>query len=97
MQSQGGLSELNVKDRLLHFFASKWEKLSPQQKKYARKVLGILTYKWRWQIAMNIPYLGIFLLDRTIPAVHQFDMELLALIASKLPIPAFISSWFGLS
>ncbi len=96
MQSQGDLSEVGLQDRLKQFAENKWENLTERQKTYAKKAWGILTYKWRWQIAMNIPYLAIFLLDRTVPSVHEFDMALLATITSKLPIPAFISSWMGI-
>ena len=96
MQSQGGLSEVGVQERLKQFAESKWEGLTDRQKTYAKKAWGVMTYKWRWQIAMNVPYLAIFLLDRTVPAVHQFDMALLATITSKLPLPSFIFSWMGL-
>ncbi len=96
MQSQGGLSEVFLQERIKEVALSKWEKLSNRQKSYAKKAWGVITYKWRWQIAMNIPYLVIFLLDRTIPAVHQFDKAVLASITSKLPIPAFLSSLMGL-
>ncbi|WP_320667865.1 hypothetical protein [Prochlorococcus sp. MIT 1307] len=95
MQSQVRSSEIELKDRLKQIASKKWENLSDRQKSFAKKTWGILTYKWRWQIAMNIPYLAIFLLDRTIPAVHKFDMALLAKITSNLPIPAFLSSWIG--
>ena len=96
MQSQGGLSEIGFLERINQVAETKWESLTDRQKKYAKKAWGVMTYKWRWQIAMNVPYLGIFLLDRTVPAVHQFDMALLAKITSNLPIPAFMSSLMGL-
>ena len=96
MQSQGGLSEIGLQNRLKQFAESKWDGLSERQKTYTKKAWGVMTYKWRWQLAMNVPYLAIFLLDRTVPAIHQFDMALLATITSKLPIPTFISSWMGL-
>ena len=96
MQSQGGFSEVDFAQRVKQFVDTKWDTLTVKQKTYVQKVWGVITYKWRWQIAMNIPYLAIFLLDRTIPEVHQFDVSLLATISSKLPIPAFISSWMGL-
>ncbi len=96
MQSQSGLSEIDVQERIKQFAISNWGKLSDRQRTFAKKAWGVMTYKWRWQIAMNVPYLAIFLLDRTIPAVHKFDMALLASITSKLPIPAFMSSWLGL-
>ena len=97
MQSQGDFSEVRLQERIKDFADGKWENLTDRQKIYAKKAWGVITYKWRWQIAMNVPYLAIFLLDRTIPAVHQFDMTLLSTLTSKLPIPAFISSWMGLS
>ena len=96
MQSQGGLSAVGLQERVKQFAVTRWETMSDSQKTYAKKAWSVLTYKWRWQIAMNVPYLGIFLLDRSIPAVHKFDMALLATITSKLPVPAFISSWMGL-
>ena len=96
MQSQGGLSAVGLQERVKQFVVTIWETMSDRQKTYAKKAWSVLTYKWRWQIAMNVPYLGIFLLDRSIPAVHKFDMALLATITSKLPVPAFISSWMGL-
>ncbi|KGG14164.1 MULTISPECIES: hypothetical protein [Prochlorococcus] len=96
MQSQSGLSEVGAQERIKQFAFNNWERLTDRQKTYAKKAWGIITYKWRWQLAMNVPYLAIFVLDRTIPAVHQFDMALLATVTSKIPIPAFISSLIGL-
>ena len=96
MQSQDGFSEVDLVQRIKQFAGVKWDSLTDIQKTYAKKVWGVISYKWRWQIAMNVPYLAIFLLDRTIPAVHQFDMSLVATVTSKLPLPAFISSWIGL-
>ena len=96
MQSQGVLSELGLKERLQQVASDKWEGLGESQKTFAKKAWGVITYKWRWQIAMNIPYLVIFALDKSIPAVHRFDMAVLASVTSKLPIPSFISSWMGL-
>ena len=96
MQSQGGLTETVLIKKSQQYILSKWEVLPEKQQKYAKKAWGLITYKWRWQIAMNIPYLAIFALDRSIPAVHQFDMNLLSTITSKIPLPEFISSWIGL-
>ena len=96
MQSQGEFSEIDFQEQIKQFSQRKWNSLSARQRALASKVWRVLTFKWRWQIAMNVPYLGFFLLDRTVPAVHKFDVALLATIASKLPIPAFLSSWMGL-
>ncbi len=95
MQSQGGLSQQGFRERIKQFAEGKWQSFTDPQKTLVKKVWGVITYKWRWQIAMNVPYLAIFILDRTIPSVHKFDMNLLAAVTSKLPIPTFISAWFG--
>ncbi len=97
MQSQGNQEDLGVLYRAKEFGTKRWGNLTESQKKYAKKIWGVLTYKWRWQIALNIPYLSIFILDRTIPAVHKFDMGILAMVASKIPMQAQVYSWLGLS
>ena len=97
MQSQGDVSNFGLQEKIKRLAEAKWEALTDRQKTYAKKAWGVMTYKWRWQIAMNIPYLAIFLLDKNVPSVHQFDMNLLAIITSKIPMPAFISSMIGLS
>ncbi len=97
MDSASSSSKTSIKEQIKQLLDEKWERLNQSQKNLAKKVWGIITYKWRWQIAMNIPYLAIFILDKTIPSVHKFDVELLSSITAKLPIPALISSWIGLS
>ena len=97
MQSRSGLTEAGSFKRFQQYLLLKWEALPEKQQSYAKKAWGVITYKWRWQIAMNIPYLAIFALDRTIPAVHNFDMNLLATVTSKLPLPTFLSTWIGLN
>ena len=96
MQSQGGLSEVDFVQRIKQFASTKWESLTDTQKTYAKKIWGVISYKWRWQIAMNVPYLAIFLLDRTVPTVHQFNIALLTKIISIFPLPDFVSSWIGI-
>ena len=96
MQSQGGLSDVGLQERFKRFAYAQWESLPDSQKISAKKVWGVITYKWRWQIAMNIPYLVIFVLDRTVPAIHKFDMVLLSSIATRIHLPSFISSWIRL-
>ncbi len=95
MQSENSIPAITLKQRLINFGVDKWELLNESQKSYIKKAWSVITFKWRWQIAMNIPYLMIFALDRTVPEVHKFDMALLASITSRLPIPTFISSWMG--
>ncbi len=96
MQSQNSISNQSTKENLINFFIDKWDQMGDRQKKYAKKAWNIITYKWRWQIAMNIPYMAIFALDRTVPQVHQFNISLLSSITTKFPLPAFITSLLGL-
>ena len=68
-----------------------WSNLSSSQQDILKKIWMILTYKWQWQIILNAPFLVILILDKTIPSVHSFDMELL----SSLPIPIAIKTLLG--
>ena len=70
-----------------------WSNLSEKQQSILKKFWSILTYKWQWQIILNAPFLLIWILDRTIPAVHAFDIELI----SSLPIPTLIKTYLGFS
>ncbi len=97
MQSQSGLTEAGAFKRFQQYLILKLEEIPEKQQGFAKKTWGIITYKWRWQIAMNIPYLAIFALDTTVPAVHKFNMYLLATVTSKLPIPEFFATWIGLN
>ena len=66
-----------------------WSSLSESQQSIVKKIWQILTYKWQWQIALNSPFLIIWILDKYIPSVHQFDMQLLHI----LPIPEWAYSF----
>ena len=78
-----------VNSNLLEF----WSKLSQKQQSILKKLWSILTYKWQWQIILNAPFLVIWILDQTIPALHSFDTKLI----SSLPIPMAIKSLLGFS
>ena len=97
MTFQAGSSEIKIINRLKAFTLYNWSKLSENQKQLAKKGWGIITYKWRWQIAMNIPYLAIFLLDRYNPSVHKFNIKVITAVTSNIPLPEFIISWMGLN
>ena len=92
MQSEGSLSEIPLQKRITTFGEAKWNALNQPQQKLLKKACSIITYKWRWQIALNIPYLLIFIADRTSPSIHEFNMNLLTSVISKVPLPEFISS-----
>ena len=68
-----------------------WSNLNENQKSILKKIWSVLTYKWQWQIILNAPFLVIWVLDQTIPAVHSFDMKLI----SSLPIPMAIKALLG--
>ena len=68
-----------------------WSNLSDSQQAILKKIWLILTYKWQWQIILNSPFLIIWILDKNIPAVHSFDMNLI----SSLPIPIAIKTLLG--
>ena len=68
-----------------------WSSLSDSNQTILKKIWMILTYKWQWQIILNAPFLVIWILDQTIPAVHSFDMKLI----SSLPIPITIKTILG--
>ena len=70
-----------------------WSNLSDNQQSLLKKIWSILTYKWQWQIILNAPFLVIWILDQTIPAVHSFDMQLI----TSLPIPMSIKAIMGFS
>ena len=70
-----------------------WLSLSEKQKSILTKIWSILTYKWQWQVILNAPFLLIWVLDKTIPSVHSFDMQ----IISSLPLPMIIKSFLGFS
>ena len=70
-----------------------WSNLSENQKSILKKIWSILTYKWQWQIILNVPFLLFWVLDQTIPAVHSFDMQLI----SALPLPTIIKTYLGFS
>ena len=70
-----------------------WSKPSERQQSILNKIWSVLTYKWQWQIILNAPFLVIWILDQTIPAVHSYDMQLI----SSVPIPMKIKTLFGFS
>ena len=70
-----------------------WANLTEKQKSILKKIWSILTYKWQWQIILNAPFLLIWVLDQSIPAVHSFDTQLI----SSLPLPTIIKTSLGFS
>ena len=93
MDFQTAANKNSITNKVSTNFQDFWSNLSEKQQSILKKIWSILTYKWQWQIILNAPFLVIWLLDQTIPAVHSFDMELI----SSLPIPMEIKTLLGFS
>ena len=93
MDSQTAADKNSIINKLNINLQDFWSNLSENQQSIVKKIWSILTYKWQWQIILNAPFLLIWVLDHTIPAVHSFDMQLI----SSLPIPTIIKTYLGFS
>ena len=93
MDSKSAANKNGLLDQVNSNLQDFWSNLSEKQQSILKKIWSILTYKWQWQIILNAPFLVIWVLDQTIPAVHSFDMELISL----LPIPSTIKTLLGFS
>ena len=93
MDSQAAADKNGIINKVNRNLQGFWANLSENQKSILKKIWSVLTYKWQWQIILNAPFLVIWLLDQTIPAVHSFDMRLI----SSLPIPMIIKTYLGFS
>ena len=91
MNSQTATNKIGILNKLNSNLKDFWSNLSEKQQLILKKIWSILTYKWQWQIILNAPFLVIWILDQTIPAVHSFDMQLIA----SLPIPLTIKTLLG--
>ena len=93
MDSQASADKNGIINRIKRNLQDFWGNLSENQQSILKKIWSILTYKWQWQIILNAPFLVIWVLDQTIPAVHSFDMKLI----SSLPIPIIVKTYLGFS
>jgi len=93
MDSQSVLDKKSIINKVNTNLQNFWSNLSENQKSIFKKIWSVLTYKWQWQILLNAPFLVIWILDQTIPAVHSFDMQLI----SSLPLPVIIKTYLGFS
>ena len=93
MDSQTAVGKNGIIDKIKTNLQDFWSNLSEKQQSILKKIWSILTYKWQWLIVLNAPFLVIWVLDQTIPAVLSFDMQLI----STLPIPTIIKTYLGFS
>ena len=91
MDSQAAADKNGIINKVNRNLQDFWGNLSENKQSILKKIWSILTYKWQWQIILNAPFLVIWVLDQTIPAVHSFDMQLI----SSLPIPMMLKTFLG--
>ena len=60
---------------------------SVEPKRLLHKILKIVTWRWKLQLAINAPFVVLWVADKTNPAVHTFDMSMLAAIHAEWMAP----------
>ena len=84
-------SLISKNKNLMNLILKNWENLDKSQKSVLTKVWNVLTYKWRLQILMNVPFLIYWLLDKNVDSIHNFNRNLL----NQLNLPDWIMSLIG--
>ena len=51
------------------------------------KIWKVVTWRWRLQLAINAPFGVLWVADKTNPAVHAFDMSILAAVHAEWMAP----------
>jgi len=80
---------LTSKDK--NIILKNWDNLDEKQKTTLLKIWKVLTYKWQFQILFNLPFLLWWVLDVSLPKVHEFDLNLI----SYLNLPDWVTSMIG--
>ena len=76
---------------LLNLISKNWEELDDSIKNNLIKIWNVLTYKWQLQILFNLPFLLWWILDKSFPKVHEFDVTIL----NYLNLPDWVLSFIG--
>ena len=83
---------LNTESKnLFNLISKNWEELDDSLKTKLIKIWRVLTYKWQLQILFNLPFLLWWVLDKSFPKVHKFDMAIL----NYLNLPDWALSFIG--
>jgi hypothetical protein len=61
--------------------------IEPKSLPFLHKIWKIVTWRWRLQLAINAPFGVLWVADKTNPAVHAFDMSMLAAIHAEWMAP----------
>ena len=85
---------LNTESKnLLNLILKNWEELDDSLKTKLMKIWRVLTYKWQLQILFNLPFLLWWVIDKSFPKVHEFDLTIL----NYLNLPDWVLSFIGFS
>ena len=85
---------LNTESKnLLNLILKNWEGLDDSLKTKLIKIWRVLTYKWQLQILFNLPFLLWWVIDKSFPKVHEFDLKIL----NSLNLPDWVLSFIGFS
>ena len=76
---------------LYNLILKNWDELDDSLKTKLIKIWKVLTYKWQLQILFNLPFLLWWVLDKSFPKVHIFDMTIL----NYLNLPDWALSFIG--
>ena len=76
---------------LFNLISKNWEELDDSLKNKLTKIWKVLTYKWQLQILFNLPFLLWWVLDKSSPKVHEFDITIL----NYLNLPKWALSFIG--
>ena len=83
---------LNTESKnLFTLILKNWEDLDDPLKTKLIKIWKVLTYKWQLQILFNLPFLLWWVLDKSFPKIHNFDMTIL----NYLNLPDWALSFIG--
>ena len=74
-----------------NLISKNWEELDDSLKTKLIKIWRVLTYKWQLQILFNLPFLLWWVLDKSFPKVHEFDL----IILNYLNLPDWALSFIG--
>ena len=76
---------------LYNLILKNWDELDDSLKIKLIKIWRVLTYKWQLQILFNLPFLLWWVLDKSFPKVHEFDITIL----NYLNLPDWALSFIG--
>ncbi len=85
---------LNTESKnLFNIISKNWEELDDSLKNKIIRIWNVLTYKWQLQILFNLPFLLWWVIDKSFPKVHEFDLTIL----DYLNLPHWALSFIGFS